>query len=126
MGSECALPSAQIVYGVTYKENSNLVSGFSQYNKTDYNLNGKYYTYDALERLTGVRTYANGLTVYEESYTYVSKSNRTSSLVAIHTVDGVTYSYTYDNIGNINPFRYRGYYYDTETGFYYLQSRYYL
>ncbi len=28
-------------------------------------------------------------------------------------------------IGNINPFRYRGYYYDTETGFYYLQTRYY-
>ena len=28
-------------------------------------------------------------------------------------------------IGNINPLRYRGYYYDTETGFYYLQSRYY-
>ena len=24
-----------------------------------------------------------------------------------------------------NPFRYRGYYYDNETGFYYLQSRYY-
>ena len=24
-----------------------------------------------------------------------------------------------------NPFRYRGYYYDTETGLYYLQSRYY-
>ena len=30
-----------------------------------------------------------------------------------------------DFIGNINPFRYRGYYYDTETGLYYLQSRYY-
>ena len=29
------------------------------------------------------------------------------------------------SIGRINPFRYRGYYYDTETGFYYLQSRYY-
>ena len=28
-------------------------------------------------------------------------------------------------IGNINPFRYRGYYYDNETGFYYLQTRYY-
>jgi RHS repeat-associated protein len=26
---------------------------------------------------------------------------------------------------NLNPFRYRGYYYDRETGFYYLQSRYY-
>ena len=30
-----------------------------------------------------------------------------------------------DFIGNKNPFRYRGYYYDTETGFYYLQTRYY-
>ena len=28
-------------------------------------------------------------------------------------------------IANANPLRYRGYYYDTETGFYYLQSRYY-
>ena len=28
-------------------------------------------------------------------------------------------------IGQINPIRYRSYYYDTETGFYYLQSRYY-
>lgn len=28
-------------------------------------------------------------------------------------------------IGAENPFRYRGYYYDNETGFYYLQSRYY-
>ena len=28
-------------------------------------------------------------------------------------------------IANINPLRYRGYYYDTETGFYYLQNRYY-
>ena len=30
-----------------------------------------------------------------------------------------------DHIANINPIRYRGYYYDSETGFYYLQSRYY-
>jgi len=29
------------------------------------------------------------------------------------------------NIGIINPFRYRSYYYDTETGLYYLNSRYY-
>ena len=28
-------------------------------------------------------------------------------------------------IGDLNPLRYRGYYYDAETGFYYLQSRYY-
>ena len=30
-----------------------------------------------------------------------------------------------ETIGEVNPFRYRGYYYDTETGLYYLQSRYY-
>ena len=29
------------------------------------------------------------------------------------------------HIGNLNPFRYRGYYLDTETGLYYLMSRYY-
>jgi len=29
------------------------------------------------------------------------------------------------HIANINPLRYRGYVYDNETGFYYLQSRYY-
>ena len=30
-----------------------------------------------------------------------------------------------NHIGVINPIRYRGYYYDSETGFYYLKSRYY-
>ena len=44
-------------------------------------------------------------------------------------------SYTYDPYGKVltatgalaerNPLRYRGYYYDKESGFYYLQSRYY-
>ena len=32
---------------------------------------------------------------------------------------------TANSVGTLNPFRYRGYYYDTETGLYYLQSRYY-
>ena len=54
--------------------------------------------------------------------------------------NGTVYAeYTYDAWGNVltatengsynyaalNPLRYRGYYYDSETGFYYLQSRYY-
>ena len=30
-----------------------------------------------------------------------------------------------DTLGTLNPLRYRGYVYDTETGYYYLQSRYY-
>ena len=34
-------------------------------------------------------------------------------------------NYTAENIGDLNPIRYRGYYYDVETGLYYLNSRYY-
>ena len=30
-----------------------------------------------------------------------------------------------NHIGHVNPIRYRGYYYDNETGYYYLQTRYY-
>ena len=32
---------------------------------------------------------------------------------------------TVNDIGNLNPFRYRGYYYDEETRLYYLNARYY-
>ena len=37
-------------------------------------------------------------------------------------VDGST---TNTTLANINPFRYRSYYFDTETGFYFLKTRYY-
>ena len=40
-------------------------------------------------------------------------------------VSGVTLSEVEIYVAVNNPFRYRGYYYDNETGFYYLQSRYY-
>lgn len=40
----------------------------------------------------------------------------------INTVDSTAGGY---DIGTVNPFRYRGYYYDSESGLYYLQSRYY-
>ena len=40
------------------------------------------------------------------------------------TIGGVTTDVS-QHIGNINPFRYRGYYFDRETGLYYLNSRYY-
>ena len=43
--------------------------------------------------------------------------------VTTSTIAGI--SSTDNWIVNNNPFRYRGYYYDTETGWYYLQSRYY-
>ena len=36
-----------------------------------------------------------------------------------------SYNSNYPYLHNVNPLRYRGYYYDDETGWYYLQSRYY-
>ena len=46
----------------------------------------------------------------------------------IYTGTGIdiTDNSSYNNsVAKLNPFRYRGYYYDTETGLYYLNSRYY-
>lgn len=77
--------------------------------------------------------------------TFYFEKNLQGDIIAVYNADGVKIgSYTYDAWGNctvsvvsgnttlennivrtINPFRYRGYYYDTETGLYYLQSRYY-
>ena len=37
----------------------------------------------------------------------------------------ITYASNPNEIGIINPFRYRGYYYDSESGLYYCNSRYY-
>ncbi len=67
---------------------------------------------------------------------YVFEKNLQGDIVAIYNTSGTAVAtYKYDAWGNVisatgtmasvNPFRYRGYYYDTETGFYYLQSRYY-
>jgi len=46
-------------------------------------------------------------------------------IVSVKNSNGTDVSGDPGHIMNINPFRYRGYYYDRETGFYYLQSRYY-
>ena len=76
---------------------------------------------------------------------YYYGTNSRGDVVALYNSSGsITALYEYDaygnvtvkstngqvntsesHIANINPIRYRGYVYDTETGFYYLQSRYY-
>jgi len=74
----------------------------------------------------------------EENWTeyYFIRNLQGDVLKVIRESDGaVVAEYTYDSWGNIlsatgecaseNPFRYRGYYYDSETGFYYVSSRYY-
>ncbi len=68
---------------------------------------------------------------------YYYRKNLQGDILAIYDCCGnMLGEYKYDAWGNIlsqggselltiNPFRYRGYYYDTETGLYYLNSRYY-
>ena len=90
-----------------------------------------YYYYDSNGSIQAMKY---GSTIY-----YYIKSAEGDILGLMNGVTGyvaATYSYdawgvpTVTNIGNstigdINPIRYRGYYYDQETGLYYLGSRYY-
>ena len=64
-----------------------------------------------------------------QGYVVALADASTGKLAATYTYDAwgkctVTNASGY-TIGTQNPFRYRGYYYDTETGLYYLNSRYY-
>ncbi len=77
--------------------------------------------------------------IYNNAYYYFQKNLQGDIVRILNAVGNIVTEYTYnawgkvvsitgsmaDTIGAINPFRYRGYYYDTETNWYYLQSRYY-
>ena len=79
-----------------------------------------------------------GITYGGENYSF-RKNFRNDVLAILNASGEVVVEYSYDPWGNIlavngslastlgadNPFRYRGYYYDTESCFYYLNSRYY-
>lgn len=69
---------------------------------------------------------------------YYYKKNILNDVMSIMDSDGkIIVTYKYDSfgkilnicgdkeIGEVNPIRYRSYYYDKETGFYYLNNRYY-
>ena len=96
------------------------------------------YYYDENGDVIGIKY---GGTVY-----YFGK-NQQGDILEIHNGTTVVAKYTYNawgeitsitdgsgnaiaasattNIANVNPFRYRGYYYDSDTGFYYVSNRYY-
>ena len=93
------------------------------------------FLYDENGTAYGMLINQNGV----ESY-YYYLFNLQGDIVGIMDSNGATVTeYTYDawgtlltttgtlasTIGEKNPLRYRGYYYDSETGFYYLKSRYY-
>ncbi|MBQ8767777.1 MAG: RHS repeat-associated core domain-containing protein, partial [Clostridia bacterium] len=102
-----------------------------------------FYLYDSYSKLTGIRIYNSGST---SPTNYYVTTNVQGDVLGIYNANGVLLAaYEYDawgnvlsvtdvngnaitsetHIANINPFRYRSYYYDSETGLYYLNSRYY-
>jgi len=92
-------------------DNSGTPLGFV-YNETQY-----FYLTNTMGDVLGI-TEANGNLIAQYLYDDWGK------LVSIDTADAET-STAYREIAEANPLRYRGYYFDSETGYYYLQSRYY-
>ena len=93
-----------------------------------------YFFYDSYGKLIHIKYYKNGTL-----YNYHVTTNSMGDVIGIYNSSGaLKVSYEYDawgncdvedtsttGIGTLNPIRYRGYYFDVETGLYYLQSRYY-
>ena len=76
-----------------------------------------YYTHNSRGDIIGIY---NGSGDLKAHYEYDAWGN----ILSITDADGNAIT-SATHIGNLNPFRYRGYYYDSETGLYYLMSRYY-
>ncbi|MBQ7346817.1 MAG: RHS repeat-associated core domain-containing protein, partial [Clostridia bacterium] len=102
------------------------------------------YLYDENGSPMGLKYRTNSYAANEYDYFFFEK-NLQGDIIAVYDESGTKIgSYIYDAWGvcttsvisgnttlensivrDYNPFRYRGYYYDTQTGLYYLQSRYY-
>ena len=102
-----------------------------------------HYYYDANGYFTAIKY---RLTPDGQDYAYYASHNWRGDVVGLYNGNGeLVAKYDYDtwgkvksvkdanntnitdqnHVGNLNPFRYRGYYYDKETQLYYLMSRYY-
>ena len=99
-----------------------------------------YFYYDSYGNLSAIR-YISSI----GDYYYFVTTNKQGDVLGLYSENGnLKVSYEYDvwgnctvkdasgnpitssvHIGNVNPIRYRGYYYDNDLGLYYLQSRYY-
>jgi len=111
----------------------NEVTSYERYNGSTYSETIEY-IYD-VNTIIGMK-YTTGTVIN----TYYFDRNILGDVVAIYDLSGnlkVKYSYdAYGNctisnettdqvLANVNPIRYRGYYYDVETGLFYCNSRYY-
>ena len=140
-----SITDGENTYSYTYNENGIRASKNINGVKTEINtINGKvlaqktsedilYFQYDSSDVPVGF--------VYNDAaYYYIT--NISNDVVGITDSAGnIIAEYEYDEWGKLisveaeseeaqtiaqmNPLRYRGYYYDNETGYYYLQSRYY-
>ena len=119
------------MYGTTHDyvlDGTNIIRETVTGSGTTYTL---YYLYDESGSVQGF--------IYNNNYYYYQKNLQGDVIRILNYSGNVVVEYTYDawgkvltttgtlasTLGQYNPFRYRSYYYDTETGFYYLQSRYY-
>jgi len=129
----------QYTYNANGIRTSKTVNGV----KHEYTLDGAKILKETWESNTIVPLYDNedsvcGIQFNDEPYYFLK--NLQGDIIAIADKNAqVIAKYSYDawgvcsieqdtsacNIATVNPYRYRGYYYDEETGLYYLQSRYY-
>lgn len=77
------------------------------------------YEKDLLSNIIAIYLYSSSAVSLVNKYQYDAYGN-TIVLNPDGTIDTSGWS-----IGNLNPFRYKSYYYDGESGFYYCQARYY-
>ena len=96
--------ASQVKQLYSYDANGQLIS--VNYNGTEY-----YYLRNGQTDIVGLMD-GSGNRVVEYTYDAWGKLISTTGTLAT-------------SLGADNPFRYRGYYYDTETGLYYLMTRYY-
>ena len=128
----------------TYTYNANGIRTSKTVNgvKHEYTLDGTKILKETWGENTLIPLYDNEDSVcgiIYNDYAYYFLKNLQGDIIAITNNKGkVVASYTYDAwgvctivsdntgiIANVNPFRYRGYYFDQEIDLYYLQSRYY-
>jgi len=109
--------------------------------------NGITFTYDSngnlIKQSDGLEflyDHTGVFAVKHNNATYFYRKDAQANIVALlDNIGAVVVKYKYDawgncvidasttntELANLNPFRYRSYYYDTETGFYFLKTRYY-
>ncbi len=127
--------TSKTVNGITTNYITKNYTILAEYNDS-YSIN---YWYDEIGNPIGF-IYKDKTLENPEEQAYIYTKNMQGDITGVLDSSGTLVTqYTYDEWGNItdvsgslantigllNSLRYRGYYYDNETGYYYLQSRYY-